>query len=543
MLKINVDKIEKTLGGLKFAVTIILIFTFMMIAGTFIESSGGADLANRLIYKRWPFMLVQFLMVICIFFAAFLRLPPKKRLYGFYAIHSGLVLLGCGSFITFYAGIDGSIQLMPNSPARTIILNEDQLYLSYTQENAGGHLSLPYTAFPTDMDFEFQDVKVVEYFPYSDLNFSWEDNKPGDPEYNSGQYMVSNPNVSQDFTLSLNPNATDFDSTLSMGLLDIHYLPSILVPCMIKGSTSGLIFWDKRDNTCSTPEKWKSDIKRTSQGNRFLVLKDKELGAISFFPDFSPWPMNAELRVMKDSPIRLFNQALFQKKATLFLLGDHASFYDKSTGLWSTIKLEKNSPVDLPWMGFELFLLDFYTNKIPTLTPKATFPKQMGNTLVKGGTKAVRLDIKGETYWVTDNKPLNLLVEGRQVKIFLTKKSITLPFEFVLTNFKMDKDPGTNSPASYESFVRLHEEAGPSNHHVFMNNPLKTQGFTFYQASYSDIGQGLYSSTFSANVDQGRPIKYLGSLLLVFGALAHYLLNKRKVKPGKESQSNIMETT
>ncbi len=543
MSKINIQKIEKSLGGLKFAVIVILIFTAMMIAGTFIESSGGADLANRLIYKRWPFMLVQFLMVISIFFAAFLRLPPKKRLYGFYAIHSGLVLLGCGSFITFYAGIDGSIQLMPNSPARTIILNEDQLYLSYTQENAGGHLSLPYTAFPTDMDFEFQDVKVLEYYPYADLDFTWKDNKPGDKEYNSGQYMVSNPNVSQDFTLSLSPNATDFDSTLSMGLLDIHYLPSTLVPCMIAGSTSGLIFWDKRDNSCSTPEKWKSDIKRTSQGNRFLVLNDKDLGPISFFPDFSPWPMNKELKVMKDSPIRLFNQALFQEKATLFLLGDHASFYDKSDGLWSTVKLEKNKPVDLPWMGFELFMLDFYTNKTPNLTPKAAFPKQMGNTLVKGGTKAVRLDIKGETYWVTDNKPLNLLVEGRQVKIFLTKKSITLPFEFVLTDFKMDKDPGTNNPASYESFVRLHEEDGPSNHHVFMNNPLKTQGFTFYQASYSDLGQGQYSSTFSANVDQGRPIKYLGSLLLVFGAFAHYLLNRKKVKPGKESQSNLMETT
>jgi hypothetical protein len=107
----------------------------------------------------------------------------------------------------------------------------------------------------------------------------------------------------------------------------------------------------------------------------------------------------------------------------------------------------------------------------------------------------------------------------------------------------MDKDPGTNNPASYESFVRLHEEAGPSDHHVFMNNPLKTQGFTFYQASYSELAQGQYSSTFSANVDQGRPIKYLGSLLLVFGAFAHYLLNRRKVKPGSESKMNLMETT
>lgn len=539
---INVGKIEKTLGGLKFAVIVILTFTLMMIVGTFIESSGGADFANRIIYKRWPFMVLQFLMLVSIFFAAFLRLPPKKRLYGFYTIHSGLILIGCGSFITFYAGVDGSIQLMPNSPARTVILSEDQLYLSYPQENIGGHLSLPYVAFPTEVDFKYEDITVEEYLPYADLDFSWEDNRPGDEEYPSGRYMVSNPNVSQDFTLSLSPEATDFESTISMGLLNIHYLPETLIPCLEKGSTSGLIFWDKRKNNCTTPEDWKADIKRTSEGNRFLVIKDEELGPLSFFPDFSPWPMNTELKVMKDAAIRLFNQSLFQEKPTLFILGEYASFYTKETGLWSTVKLEKNKPVDLPWMGFELFLMDFHRNKTPKLTPSSSIPVQMSNRLVKGATKAVRLNIKGDTYWVTNNKSLNLLVDGRQVKIFLTKKSLTLPFEFVLTNFKMDKDPGTNNPASYESFVRLHQESGPTDHHVYMNNPLKTSGFTFYQASYSKIGDGQYASTFSANVDQGRPLKYLGSIMLVLGAIAHYFLNRRKVKPGKESKTHLMET-
>ena len=64
-----------------------------------------------------------------------------------------------------------------------------------------------------------------------------------------------------------------------------------------------------------------------------------------------------------------------------------------------------------------------------------------------------------------------------------------------------------------------------------MNNPLKYDGFTFYQASYSqDPETGAYSSTLSVNVDQGRPIKYLGSLLLVFGSIWHYTLNRRSRK-------------
>ncbi|CAN0026093.1 unnamed protein product, partial [Chrysoparadoxa australica] len=76
-------------------------------------------------------------------------------------------------------------------------------------------------------------------------------------------------------------------------------------------------------------------------------------------------------------------------------------------------------------------------------------------------------------------------------------------------------------------------EQRPSNHHIFMNNPLKFQGFTFYQASYQQDRQGNYSSTLSVNVDPGRPFKYGGSLMLVFGSMWHYWLNVRRRKKKK----------
>ncbi|MDO9181658.1 MAG: cytochrome c biogenesis protein ResB, partial [Bacteriovorax sp.] len=101
--------------------------------------------------------------------------------------------------------------------------------------------------------------------------------------------------------------------------------------------------------------------------------------------------------------------------------------------------------------------------------------------------------------------------------------------ELALTEFKMDKDPGTNNPASYESFVKLFDNGKSSNHHIFMNNPMKNAGFTFYQASYSQDNQGQYNTTLAVNVDQGRVMKYLGSLMLVFGAIWHYNLNTKKV--------------
>ena len=96
----KLKKIEKTFGSMKFAVTIILIFTAFLIYGTFMESYHGAEFANRQVYKSWWFMGLQLLMFISIVVATYMRFPLKKRLYGFYTIHAGLIILFIGSFVT-----------------------------------------------------------------------------------------------------------------------------------------------------------------------------------------------------------------------------------------------------------------------------------------------------------------------------------------------------------------------------------------------------------------------------------------------------------
>ncbi len=65
-----------------------------------------------------------------------------------------------------------------------------------------------------------------------------------------------------------------------------------------------------------------------------------------------------------------------------------------------------------------------------------------------------------------------------------------------------------------------------------MNNPLKYQNFTFYQASYFQSQEGPMGSILSVNFDPGRPWKYLGSLLLVFGSIWHYFLRRKHIKTG-----------
>lgn len=526
------NKIERTIGGLKFAVFIILIFSLMMTIGTFVESYYGTDFANRIIYKTPFFMGIQFFMFLSILFATFVRLPMKKRLYGFYVIHTGLIVIGVGSFVTYIAGIDGTIHLPPMTPTRQIVLNDDVIEVVMPDDNKRASLNLPYAALTKDLDVKYGDIEVIKYLPFAEKVLSWENElaKTKSPNTHSSQYNIANDNVAEDFILSLHPESYDFKASMTMGLLNITYLPKAMARCFTLPNKDKLILWNSVESVCTTTEELGIKVQKTSTGKRFFAIKNGET-VYSFLPDLSPWAMDPDLRPIQNSPIRVFSMELFEEKPHLFLFGERAAFYDKDEKKWLVQAFDNKKQMELPWMGFTLTLLQHHDKKVPTYLPKATLPIQKNGQLIKGDFKAARVKIRDNEYWVTNERPVSLLIDAKKVNIYLTKKSFMLPFEFTLSRFKMEKDPGTNSPASYESFVDLFTDSGTSNHHIYMNNPLKYDGFTFYQASYSqDPETGQYSSTLSVNVDQGRPIKYLGSLLLVLGSIWHYALNNRSRK-------------
>ncbi len=529
-------KLEKKLGTLKFAVVVIGLFTLAMIVGTFIESYQGTEFANRIIYKSIPFMVIQFCMFLSIFCAATLRLPPRKKLYGFYTIHSGLIIIFVGSFVTWYAGVDGNIVLYPSTPTKKIELNDHLLKMSFHGKGKSVTFQLPQNAFASNLNELYQGISLNEYLPYSENEVQWlaNDSDSKGKQLSSSSYFIANDNISQDFTLSINPEATEFLPSATMGPLSVYYLHESLSACFKKKNPSGLFFWNSEKNICYTPEERKIAINMVSSDKRFLVLKDDTGKASVYFPDVSPWPLSPDLKKIEKSDIRIFSKNVFQEKPTLFLFGKKLAYYADEK--WNIHDINKDQSVDLPWMGFSLTLVRHEDNYFPEKVPKYVTPIQKNNELIKGQQKALSIKVKEKNYWVTDNKPITLSIDGNKVTFEIVKKTLTLPFEFTLTRFQMNKDPGTETPASFESFVRLFSKEGASDHHIFMNNPLKYRGFTFYQASYFPLEGQTFGSVLSANVDQGRFIKYLGSLLLVLGTMWHFHLSKRNLNKLKASR-------
>jgi hypothetical protein len=521
-------KTERTFGSLKFAVVIILLFSLVLAFGTFMESYHGTDYANKLVYKSVPFILLQALMFLSILMATLQRLPLKKQLYGFYTIHSGLIILFIGSVATYITGIDGSMTLPPNTPNRFVSLSEDILTIKLEDEGKEVTYELPFTAREKKLGEKYQNIELVKYLPFAKESNLWITKKSSKEDSISSTYNIANENFGQDFTLSTDAEA-DFPSNTSMGPLNVHYMPWALFPCFKLKSLSGHIIWNMMDNSCFTPESKKIPINKTKQNNKFLAFKAEDGKIITFLPELSPLPANEKLEIDQSSPYRIFSRELFQTKPHLFLFGEGAAFYNKNTSEWQVENLKKDQDLELPWMGFKLLLKRHEMKLLPKLVPEYVVPTQDNGKIIEGELKAVQLKIMGNDYWVSSSKPLGLMIEGKKTIFNLGKKTLTLPYEFTLKNFKMDTDPGTNNPASYESFVNLFTGKESKVHHIYMNNPLKYDGFTFYQASYFQNDNGNYGSILSVNYDPGRPIKYLGSLLIVFGAIWHYLI-RRKTK-------------
>lgn len=526
-------KVELFFGNLKFAVVIILLFAIALGYGTFMESYHGTEYANRLIYKSFWFMGIQFCMFLSILFATLIRLPIRKQLYGFYVIHSGLILIFVGSYITYQSGVDGAITLSPNLPARSVQLNEDELKIQFPSRGKEVSVDLPFVAGEKNLGYEYEGIKLKSFLPFAENKMDWMPVKIVDPSQTSSKYRLYNENFGEFITLSLHPHS-DFNNTQQLGPLNVHYMPGALSDCFGKNTTDGLIVWNGETTGCVAPGP-KGLKKKKNASGRTMVEVDFDQQKIRFLPEMSPLPLNEKMELDENSPYRIFSKKLFEKSPHLFLFGKTAAFFNKDTSKWELHPFNEQAEVTLPWMGFKVRLLEHRDNAYPTMLPKYKKPVQEDGKVIAGDMKAIQVEINGQDFWVKSNEPIAYTQNGERITFELGKKSILLPYELVLDQFKMDTDPGTNNPASYESFVTLFMgNEGSTKHHVYMNNPLKYQNFTFYQASYFQTNEGPFGSILSVNFDPGRFWKYLGCLFLVFGSIWHFIIRKKKtVKPGE----------
>lgn len=122
----------------------------------------------------------------------------------------------------------------------------------------------------------------------------------------------------------------------------------------------------------------------------------------------------------------------------------------------------------------------------------------------------------------------SVIINGKTVKLSYGSPAARLPFSLALTDFVLDRYPGSNSPSGYRSKVVLNdsERGVEMPYEIFMNNVLKYRGYRFFQSSYDPDEQG---TILSVNHDRaGMLVTYTGYALLFFFIFLS-LLNRKSV--------------
>ncbi len=177
--------------------------------------------------------------------------------------------------------------------------------------------------------------------------------------------------------------------------------------------------------------------------------------------------------------------------------------------------------VQTGWMGLEFRLLDY----LPLAEEVYDVTSVDSSTPLT--VSAVKINHLGQIRWLALNDVVKLFREKNAYILSYQNRRIDLGFEIQLNKFDVIRYQGTQKAMEYASLVSVKKNNKTSalppiaESLISMNEPLKYDGYTIYQASFQEdemTGKPV-ASVFSVNKDPGRPIKYFGSLVLTLGII------------------------
>jgi len=123
-----------------------------------------------------------------------------------------------------------------------------------------------------------------------------------------------------------------------------------------------------------------------------------------------------------------------------------------------------------------------------------------------------------------ETRPLALTIGGERMMLQLRRRHYPLEFSLKLNDFVRTLHPGTDVAKSYESYADLQDGLASRPVKIWMNNPLRYKGYTFFQASFAINKDGEHS-TFAVVTNPGRLIPYISSIMVFAGMLLHFLVH------------------
>ncbi len=451
-------------SSLQLAVCIILFLAAALAAGTIIESMFDIQTGRFWVYRTWWFSGLLATLGINIFAVAMSRYPWKRRQIPFLSAHLGILLLLFGSLITQKNGLDGSLIVGEGERSALVQLQEPVLYLS-------------------DENGKVEKVGV-----------------PWIP-----------PNV------HFRP-ITIWDGNLTITQFITH-------------AESEVLFHESHDGN-----------KQAAPAIELHLTG----GPMNFSERFWLWGGSSGWREVNLGPVRfilldpkypkdLYKNADSKSKARLQIkILENGQIHYEAKSMRGKIKKGKfnaekiqGKQINTRWMQrastpLRLKVLNYYRyaqNDTRYVRSRNQYGDQAPESAIQLRTR------EGKEFWMTlGDRQIAPLAKpdgtNQVVQLNYVRDRRILPFEVELNRFEISKYQGGMSPMGYSSYVKVHGLGAPDSLvHISMNQPLEFMKYTLYQSSYVPAQPRPTVSIFTVNQDPGRIWKYLGSILIVLGAI------------------------
>jgi len=121
---------------------------------------------------------------------------------------------------------------------------------------------------------------------------------------------------------------------------------------------------------------------------------------------------------------------------------------------------------------------------------------------------------------ITD--PQVIRVEGREFHVKMRRTRTYMPFALTLKDFTHDRYPGTDIPKNFSSRVEVSgpEKGAEREVLIYMNNPLRYEGKTFFQQGFDNNDT---TSILQVVKNPGWLLPYISSSLVGLGLLWHFV--------------------
>jgi hypothetical protein len=206
-------------------------------------------------------------------------------------------------------------------------------------------------------------------------------------------------------------------------------------------------------------------------------------------------------------------------------------------------RLYRGSRIELPSDALEVVIQEYYPNSAlvsPSQLPSPSYPH------LTIGPMAVAVEME-KTYKENERnqpaasvsilqagnligtwslaagfaRPLNFQIDGKTHQIILRPKRFYKPFAIQLLQFRHDRYAGTDIAKNFSSRIKLTDPAKHEDREslIFMNNPLRYRGYTFFQAGFDNN-----DTTTVLQVAQNPSwlVPYISCALIVFGMLLQF---------------------